>query len=372
MISVYRSMVRGRPRWWVDHNVTGRRVRTSFPSEEAARSVAAAVRKNAKKSSQEWVHMPPHERAGVMSTLREIKAAGYCIRDVWDGFRNSPAGSTSKPIDDVVSELIDSKRRGNRRASYLKTLENALRQFISGREKQRIDQFTVEDVEAFAARAKTPSSKKSLVFRCRAMFTFAVRRGYMSSNPCLAVDPITVDLADPVVFSLDQCRDALRWAMSERPRFVPWLTLGLFSGLRPEESDCMSPECIGPGWIKIGAGETKVRRRRVLTMEPVAVEWAQWWQARGIEIPLNQATRRRDQRDLRNALGLSAWPKDVLRHTAATYLLLKYEDAPKVALRLGNSPDVLLRHYRALLTDPNPTGFWSLGPNEVSATPPSG
>ena len=45
------------------------------------------------------------------------------------------------------------------------------------------------------------------------------------------------------------------------------------------------------------------------------------------------------------ALGLSRWPQDLLRHTAASYLLALHGDAGKVATMLGNSSSVLLTHY---------------------------
>lgn len=62
----------------------------------------------------------------------------------------------------------------------------------------------------------------------------------------------------------------------------------------------------------------------------------------------------------RNNIGFDRWPQDLLRHTAASYLLALYGDAGKVAARLGNSSSVLLSHYHQPVTQADCEKFWSL------------
>jgi hypothetical protein len=45
------------------------------------------------------------------------------------------------------------------------------------------------------------------------------------------------------------------------------------------------------------------------------------------------------------------WKKDVLRHSAASYWLAVEPDVPRIAMELGNSPAVLFKHYREVVTD---------------------
>jgi hypothetical protein len=62
-------------------------------------------------------------------------------------------------------------------------------------------------------------------------------------------------------------------------------------------------------------------------------------------------------------LGLKAWPKDILRHTAASILMATWEDEGKLAATLGISPSVLHAHYRELVTRAEAKRFWGIGPD---------
>jgi hypothetical protein len=44
------------------------------------------------------------------------------------------------------------------------------------------------------------------------------------------------------------------------------------------------------------------------------------------------------------------WRQNALRHSYASYRLAENQDAAKTALELGNSPQMLFKHYRELVT----------------------
>jgi hypothetical protein len=58
-------------------------------------------------------------------------------------------------------------------------------------------------------------------------------------------------------------------------------------------------------------------------------------------------------------MGWKVWPKDILRHTCASHWLAIVPDAQRIALQLGNSPAILLRHYRSIVTKEDAERFWS-------------
>jgi phosphoglycolate phosphatase-like HAD superfamily hydrolase len=66
--------------------------------------------------------------------------------------------------------------------------------------------------------------------------------------------------------------------------------------------------------------------------------------------------------DLRPVLGFEAWPVDLFRHTFATFHLARHQDAGRTAHQLGNSSDVVYRHYRALATSQQAKRFFSICP----------
>ena len=46
---------------------------------------------------------------------------------------------------------------------------------------------------------------------------------------------------------------------------------------------------------------------------------------------------------------------------------MKLQDCGRVSLELGNSPEILLRHYRALVRPEQDADFWDLTPEKVQA-----
>jgi hypothetical protein len=63
---------------------------------------------------------------------------------------------------------------------------------------------------------------------------------------------------------------------------------------------------------------------------------------------------------LRHALGFKVWPKDITRHTAASYWLASDGSAAHVSEMLGNSERILKRHYKALVTREQAKEFWEM------------
>jgi hypothetical protein len=58
------------------------------------------------------------------------------------------------------------------------------------------------------------------------------------------------------------------------------------------------------------------------------------------------------------------WKRNALRHSYISYRLALIADTARVALECGNSPDVIFKHYRELVT-PEEAGKWfSIMPGE--------
>jgi integrase len=102
----------------------------------------------------------------------------------------------------------------------------------------------------------------------------------------------------------------------------------------------------------------KTRQRRIVPLEPIAAELLSDHPLKTGAVAPSKSTVRRFLRQCRAVLGLEKWPTDFFRHTAASYLLAKYQDAQKVALWLGNSPKVLLTHYHNPVTSGQSAKFW--------------
>ncbi len=73
---------------------------------------------------------------------------------------------------------------------------------------------------------------------------------------------------------------------------------------------------------------------------------------------------------MRGVLGLQRYPQDLLRHTAASYLIELLGDTAKVAKRLGNSEKTLCSHYYAPITKETSELFWYVPPPKAAPALP--
>ncbi|MHB9010272.1 MAG: hypothetical protein ACYDC1_25465, partial [Limisphaerales bacterium] len=113
------------------------------------------------------------------------------------------------------------------------------------------------------------------------------------------------------------------------------------------------------------------RQRRLVNLEPTTRAWLKVARKLNADLPLPLTSRRRYQRELREVFGWRHWPKDVLRHSCASYLLALKRDAQAVALELGNSPAILFKHYRELVTQEQARRFWNLIPRSERHAQPT-
>src|SRR5262245_35016299 len=97
------------------------------------------------------------------------------------------------------------KETAHMRRAYVGSLRAYLGRFAKGREQRLIASFTVEEVEQwFDSRNESNGTRMSNTGRLSALFSFAVRRGWMENNPCRQLEPIRVDRKPPSILSPDQ------------------------------------------------------------------------------------------------------------------------------------------------------------------------
>ncbi|MBI5802071.1 MAG: phage integrase SAM-like domain-containing protein, partial [Verrucomicrobia bacterium] len=135
-------------------------------------------------------------------------------------------------IGKCIDSVIEAKRAANRTARYVKSLGYYLRQFAAGREDKPLADFTSEHVEAWMVRYSSHYTRQTWLNRLSALFAFAVRRGYITANPCDRLDRVTVDKKPPQILSPAQSQQLL----AQCPTVMrPYVVLGMFAGIRPEE-----------------------------------------------------------------------------------------------------------------------------------------
>lgn len=365
-MKVRQTEINGTSGWLLDYGKRdGVRRRRYFHSEVDAKKALREAQKEAVAVGRRWAYLPPEQRAEVVTIINEIEAAGLTLRNVWDGFRNGVAASLteSKPLSEAIAELVKTKTAANRRPAYVASLEQYLVRWAKGQEAKPIATVKLDEIDQFLNGLPSLSSRSTAINRLSTLFSFAVRRGWRTDNPCERLERPHVENGAPSILTIEEATKALKFTRGKMPRFVPWLALALFAGIRPEEADKISWQAVDldRGIVTVDALTAKVRNRRIVHLKPVAVAWLRL----GGDLPLPRVTRRRCIRKLRDMLGWPVWKKDVLRHSAASYWLASDPDAGKIAMELGNSPAVLFRHYRELVSDEQTKIFWALTPKKV-------
>ncbi|MEN9575656.1 MAG: hypothetical protein RL514_3511 [Verrucomicrobiota bacterium] len=259
------------------------------------------------------------------------------------------------PLEVAIARLLEAKRAANLRPVYLKSLAGYLARFAKGREGRTVDTVTTAEVEEFLAQFKNPNSRATWLNRVSTLFAFCVRRDYLAKNPCDRLERVTIDRVAPFVLSPAQAQALLKLAPTV---LRPYVILGLFVGVRPAELLKLDWRQVCLETKTLTVSEAKTRRRRIVPLHAKAVALLAACPLRSGKVSPSNSTVRRFKRVAARALGLTGWPSDLLRHTAASYLLALHGDAGKVATMLGNSSAILLSHYHQPVKEAECAEFW--------------
>jgi integrase len=340
------------------------------------------------------MNLSAHGRAEVLVVLGQAQELGVTMRELlefWKSKRKSIVNGVPITLGQVVNETIRTARTRNLRLSYTDSLEYELNRFADGRKQVAFTAISLADIEAWLASQTgrngkaAPSTIQGIRMRLSAMFSEAVRKQYIlaEENPMQRVMAPKVDPSEIVFLKPKEAHDLLHVCRVIDPRFLPWLVIGMFAGIRPEELERLAWRDIDidAGIIVISEIVSKVRQRRLVEMEPLLIEWLRFIGPKsGYIIPVDGD--RRDRWVLRNAkswaryhrrmlyerAGVKSAP-DILRKTAATYLMAKHANENKIAILLGNSPKILYRHYRGLVRREENDAFWANTPAKVKTDP---
>jgi integrase len=363
---------RGRAEFVLDYYEGPRRIRKFYRTRAMAEAAAADVKQQHRIAGQSWIELSPEDRNDVMSVYAEAVRENVSIRQVWEAFKNGTldaAPMQRRTLRQAITETIAAKEGENLRERYVTELGNYLDKFAAGRPQMFVDRVTVADIERwFDGRGEANSTRKSNLGRLSAMFDVCWRRGYIKENPCLKITPPKIEEKPPAILHPDQAKELLKSCRKSSPKMLPWLALGMFCGIRPEEIEKLTwgDVDLKDKHVKIEAAASKVRRRRIVPLNETAIAWLKLrkpGKADALICP-ERTTLRRHRRALRDATGIE-WVQDILRHTAASYLLQLHQDAPRVAHWLGHSPRTLETKYKNIVTPADCKKFWALTPDAV-------
>lgn len=353
--------------WVADHGrLNGVRRRRFFRTREQAEADVETAELQRRSAGDVWVGLTPSERLDAAQVIVEARKRGLTLRAVWDRFLALDAEAPAEVITlgDAIDRFLDAKGGNGTRPKYLESLRYSLRKFAAGREATPLHEVGAPGLSAHIDGLGSQWGKRSAFRRLSTFWSFARRRGWVTANPFERVELVRVGDKVPVVLTVRQAARALVWTRRHRPRALAVLALAMFAGIRPWEirGVTWADVDLDDGFVRVSAAASKVAQRRIVTLEPAAVAWLRLAKDAGAQLPATAFLARRLLPALAGVLGWSSWPHDALRHTAASYLIAHRRDLASVAVDLGNSPGILLRHYRELVTKRDAARFWGLVP----------
>jgi integrase len=345
-VKIRSRTVKGHVYWQVDLGMlNGKRTRRNFKTENEAKTFFAAKKRERAMYGRSALALDEKTRRAFLHHGDRLAAVGATLDDAVTHFLASRPAQRATLRNALDDALLDKERAG-RRKEYLDRLRSVWTGFAHDRQNKHLDEITAPEIgQWLGAYGWTPVTRAGNLEALTVLFSWGIKRGYLTANPCSKVERIAVDWKAPAIFTPDECARLMRSAEDHDAGMLAFLALGLFAGIRPFEIQRLAWRNvdIDGGHVIIDATVAKTRQRRLVPLNDTAKAWLRL----GGDLPVKNLGPRRTR--IAEAAGLE-WSHDVLRHSAASYMLAHHQDAGKVALWLGNSPSILFRHYRELVT----------------------
>lgn len=349
------------------YDLSGKRVRldrqTQAVAEKAARDEIARM------TSGEVI-----EHARAEDLLRPFGASVMDAARFYVEHKTKQRRPTIK-VPDLIEELLRSKRRevGMR---HRRDLEQRLRRG-----------FGVEFAEKMAHEIDAPTinrwladmggagrTRRNYLVAVVQLFRFARSRGYLDEGPTAAekADRPRAEAPKKEIFTPDEIRRLLAHV---GPEEVPAMAFGAFAGIRTEEMAPMDPGDAALEWRDVlwDEGQIYIREDVAKTCSrytPLLPNLAAWL------LPYRKATgrvcalTRLDKTFERAAKAAGVrWRHNGLRHSYGTYRTAITKSVPQVSLEMGNSVQMVKRHYQRPVPPKLAEGWFAIQPRKTKVVP---
>jgi integrase len=310
-----------------------------------------------------------------------------------------------KTIQEVYTEMIAAKRAEGCSERYIQDLESRVGKFakafgtrqvlsVRGPEiKQWLQglQHATSRTDPDAPRVPVTNRTRNNFRLCiQTFFMFARSQQYLGAdwNEVEGIPLWKVKDEEVEIFTPEQLTMLLAVAQSN---LVPFLAIAAFAGLRTAEIERLdwSKVDLESGYITVDAGIAKTNVRRLVPIVPCLKAWvlAHGHQVGGVPksgkvlevLNVYNAVKRlvtaarnvgNDKAESENRESGNTgfeWKHNALRHSFCSYRLADVKSAAQVSLEAGNSPQMIFRHYRELVTEKAAKVWFSITPEVAKA-----
>ena len=354
--------------------------RFNFHSEGNARAKAKEIEKLFAEQGAQGALISLQDRLRVQAALVPLQeynskhGSTYSVENAVQFFIRAMHAQKEKQqapfVDRAVEQFLEAKSdpnggKGNKQLSKktLQELKSVGGIIVDTWKYKRVNEVTAEMITTYLNKTKTAKgkyftnqTKLNRLTKIKQFFKYCAEkpREWVKENPCDGIT-ITAESKEVEILTNSQVLALLEAAMKEKQKvrqvMVPYLVLGLFAGLRPEEAQKMKWEWIAAfdeekktAQVKVPAEISKISESRYADLSEAG------WNL--IKPCIKQSgpigwSRRAFMR-IRDKAGFAGleWPADCIRHTYASNWLALHKERSHLAEIMGNSPAIIRKHYK--------------------------
>lgn len=288
--------------------------------------------------------------------IAEAEALGVSVSELFNHYK-ATAGTSPKSLQSAALQFLEGKENAGRSATYLHQMEWAILRFVTGvGGAKNVSELTLRDVVNWIGKGNA-QTRATKVARLRTFLKWCKRQGYCREVLTDRLEAIDKPMGEPVILSNEEMRNLLAAAAETDPDMLEYLWLSGALGIRRTEIFKLPKGAVNweEGFVVIGAGIAKNRSRRLVKVVAPLPKKS------GVLLHQKWRVNFRKRFDaIASAAEIKPWPRNALRHTAASHLGHYFSDENKLAEHLGNSPQMIHRHYRGLVTPRQSEEFWAL------------
>ena len=337
--------------------VKGERQRKYFKSHSGAVAKWRAVRKAKGSGLAEFEALPDDDKVRLFQAWQRAAEGNYDLLTACMEYEKET--EPDKPIQFAEAQklFLAAKRAKGLRPESLKSYRSTYNQFGAKFDNDNLDGITAEQVANWL-----DGQHYSGVRFNRALADLGTLRNWAESkgysvgrhDPFAGNERRLLDQADVSILTVEQAADYLAEAV-EVPECGPVTVLVLLCGLRVSEALQTRPQDIDldDGIVTVRGQASKLRARRICTLQPIATHWLNLALEKGGLLPLSQSVYDKARR-----ANLPAIPANSLRHSFCSYHLAHFKNIGLTAEEAGNSPEMIAKHYKELVRPKAAAKFW--------------
>jgi integrase len=379
VVPIYKGRVRKWDCYTVAYHMNGKRVRRNFGSLEKAKAEAQLMARkiqegksstNDLSSAQRENHLAAERlvapfKMPLVSAVEEYTRCRELLGDVplmmaiQEFVRRNRGVQLGVKVPDLIDEFLKAKAEDNLSIGYRLQLSGSIKRFSVAFPG---DILTIKsgDIDRWLRSLNHPPVTRNSLHRCvKVFFSFAKSRSYLPQSEPTAPELVPIVKEVQTKTEIFQPSEMVKLVGAASSEELGPLAIGAFAGLRMAEIHRLEWKAVDLDRriITLRADQAKTASRRIVPISDNLAAWIEHLPREG-KVVKNTGL---DLTKLTDRLGMK-WPRNALRHSYISYRLAIVKDAAKVALEAGNSPDIIFKHYRELVTEPEANEWFSIMP----------